>query len=166
MIQGKADAPVWVNITNDQVRLEDAGTLWGLDTKETQQEIWRRVSGDSLSDWYEVMDARTTQKPAVLCIGQAGENLSRIAVLMHDGANAAGQGGFGHHNKPSTGRNTRSGQGACGEYQFIVRAKGVDPGIYFIKQHLQPQAPAPDKSPGQIKDHILHRAVPRGEINP
>jgi len=37
----------------------------------------------------------TTQRPAVLTIGQAGENLSRLACLIHDASNAAGQGGFG-----------------------------------------------------------------------
>ncbi len=95
VIEGKADAPVWINIVNDQVSLEEAGTLWGLDTKETQQEIWTRVIGERLDDWHEAGEAITTQKPAVLCIGQAGENLSRIAVLMHDGGSAAGQGGFG-----------------------------------------------------------------------
>jgi aldehyde:ferredoxin oxidoreductase len=95
VIEGRADAPVWINIVNDQVSLEDARTLWGLDTKETQQEIWGRVTGERSDDWYETIDGNTTQKPAVLCIGQAGENLSRIAVLMHDGGNAAGQGGFG-----------------------------------------------------------------------
>jgi len=95
VIEGRADAPVWVNVVNDQITFEDASSLWGLDTKETQQEIWRRVTGDRLHEWREVGITHTTQKPAVLCIGPAGENLSRIAVLMHDGANAAGQGGFG-----------------------------------------------------------------------
>jgi aldehyde:ferredoxin oxidoreductase len=38
---------------------------------------------------------RTTQRPAVLTIGPAGENLSRVACLIHDAANSAGQGGFG-----------------------------------------------------------------------
>jgi aldehyde:ferredoxin oxidoreductase len=38
---------------------------------------------------------QTTQRPAVLAIGPAGENLSRVACLVHDASNAAGQGGFG-----------------------------------------------------------------------
>ena len=38
---------------------------------------------------------RTTQRPAVVTIGPAGENLSRLACLIHDASNAAGQGGFG-----------------------------------------------------------------------
>lgn len=95
VIEGRADAPVWVNIVNDQVTIEDARGLWGKGTRETQEEVWRRVTGERSDDWQEVGSAYTTQKPAVLCIGQAGEKLSRIAVLMHDGGNAAGQGGFG-----------------------------------------------------------------------
>jgi aldehyde:ferredoxin oxidoreductase len=38
---------------------------------------------------------QTTQRSAVLAIGPAGENLSRIACLIHDAGNGAGQGGFG-----------------------------------------------------------------------
>jgi len=95
VIEGRADAPVWVNIVNDRVTLEDARALWGRDTKETQEDIWQMVTGGKLDDWREAGGAYTTQKPAVLCIGRAGEKLSRIAVLMHDGGNAAGQGGFG-----------------------------------------------------------------------
>jgi len=95
VIQGKADAPVWVNIVNDQVIIENAKGLWGKDTRETQKEIWQRVTGERFDDWHEVASGCTTQRPAVLCIGQAGERLSRIATLIHDAGNAAGQGGFG-----------------------------------------------------------------------
>jgi len=95
VIEGRADRPVWINVINDQVTFEDAGGVWGLDAKKTQEEIWRRVAGEKLNDWHEAGAGLTTQKPAVLCIGQAGERQSRIAVLMHDGGNAAGQGGFG-----------------------------------------------------------------------
>jgi aldehyde:ferredoxin oxidoreductase len=49
-------------------------------------------------DWFELRGTDgglTTQRPAVLAIGPAGENLSRVACLIHDASNAAGQGGFG-----------------------------------------------------------------------
>jgi len=95
VIEGRADRPVWLNIINDQAALEDAGWLWGKDAKETQQEIWRRLAGERMDDWQQLGDALSTQKPAVLCIGPAGENLSRIGVLLHDSGSAAGQGGFG-----------------------------------------------------------------------
>ncbi len=86
VIEGSASAPVWVNVVDGAVSFEDARRLWGLDTRQTQEAIWTMVVGDS---------ATVSQMPAVLCIGPAGERLSRIAVLLHDGGNAAGQGGFG-----------------------------------------------------------------------
>jgi aldehyde:ferredoxin oxidoreductase len=96
VIEGAAEAPVWVNIVNDQVTFEEARSLWGLDTWETQQRIWRDVTGDAkFGEWLKVKDAQTTQKPAVLCIGPAGEHLSRSASLIHEAGNGAGQGGFG-----------------------------------------------------------------------
>ncbi|MBN1832183.1 MAG: aldehyde:ferredoxin oxidoreductase, partial [Deltaproteobacteria bacterium] len=62
----------------------------------TQEEIWRRVTSCARSgEWLDIGDHYTTQKPAVLCIGPAGENQVRIACLVHDAGNGAGQGGFG-----------------------------------------------------------------------
>jgi aldehyde:ferredoxin oxidoreductase len=100
VVEGKADKPVWIDIRNDKVRIKDAGHLWGLDTWQTQEKIWAEVmEGQAFGDWMKVggkdSEARTTQKPAVLTIGPAGENLGRIACLIHDVANASGQGGFG-----------------------------------------------------------------------
>jgi aldehyde:ferredoxin oxidoreductase len=70
--------------------------LWGTDTWECQQSIWGYLAGDeSYGDWIETEGSLTTQRPAVLAIGPAGENLSRVACLIHDASNAAGQGGFG-----------------------------------------------------------------------
>ncbi|MGD8791170.1 MAG: aldehyde ferredoxin oxidoreductase N-terminal domain-containing protein, partial [Anaerolineae bacterium] len=45
VIQGAADSPVWIDVRNDDVQIRDAGGLWGLDTWETQEDIWRQVSG-------------------------------------------------------------------------------------------------------------------------
>jgi len=91
-----ADEPVWINIINDKVTIESARTLWGLDTVETQEEIWRRVApGLRFGEWLMLGAEYTTQKPAVLCIGPAGEKQARIASLIHDAGNGAGQGGFG-----------------------------------------------------------------------
>jgi len=100
VIEGKADRHVWIDIRDGKVRIRDAGPLWGLDTWQTQQEIWREVIGGSkYGDWKDLVSSederRTTQRPAVLTIGVSGENLSRIAALIHDAGNAAGQGGFG-----------------------------------------------------------------------
>ncbi|MFC1914960.1 aldehyde ferredoxin oxidoreductase N-terminal domain-containing protein [Chloroflexota bacterium] len=101
VIEGKSNSPVWVKIVNDQVTFEDAGKLWGLDTWKTQEKIWEMMSsGQGYGDWLQVApekDAgRTTQRPAVLCIGPIGEVQARdLGCLIHDAGNGAGQGGFG-----------------------------------------------------------------------
>lgn len=101
VIEGAASSPVWINIVNDKVSIEDATGLWGMDTWATQQEIWRRVGGGSVNfdDWWDVAGSRdagrTTQRPAVLANGPAGDNLARNGCLVHDAGAGAGQGGFG-----------------------------------------------------------------------
>lgn len=100
VVEGKADTPVWVDIRDGDVHIRDATSLWGLDTWETQEEIWRRVSGGiSYGGWMELGLAEnageSTQRPAVVAIGPAGENLCRVACLIHDAGHASGQGGFG-----------------------------------------------------------------------
>lgn len=99
VIQGAADSPVWIKITDDKVSIEDANDLWGLDTYAAQQAIWAEMGAQRYGDWMQLGNSRssgrTTQLPAVLTIGPAGETLSRIAALVHDGGSGAGQGGFG-----------------------------------------------------------------------
>ena len=98
VIEGAAGSPVWVDIRNGDVKIRDAKELWGLDAWETQKRIWREV-GNGSGEWTNLgdpfTDGRTTQKPAVIAIGRAGEKRGRIACLIHDAGNAAGQGGFG-----------------------------------------------------------------------
>lgn len=100
VLEGKAEKPVWIDIRNGEVEIRDAKNLWGLDTRETQEKIWDEVSGGmGAHDWWQVGAARdggrTTMRPAVLTIGFAGEYQSRMASLVHDAGNGAGQGGFG-----------------------------------------------------------------------
>ena len=78
VILGKADKPVYLSIHDKDVEIKDAGHLWGLDTFETQQTLME-----------------SHPKSSVLTIGPAGENLSRIAIILNETASAAGQGGYG-----------------------------------------------------------------------
>jgi aldehyde:ferredoxin oxidoreductase len=98
VLEGKADKPVWIDIRNDKVEIRDAKGLWGKDTWDTQETIQAEVE-KKFNDWFEVgtsRDAgRTTQRPAVLAMGPAGENLVTYASLVHGSGNGAGQGGFG-----------------------------------------------------------------------
>jgi len=45
VIEGRAEKPVWINIINDKVTIEDAASLWGLNTHETQDRITSMVGG-------------------------------------------------------------------------------------------------------------------------
>ena len=100
-IVGKASEPVWVDIRNDDVKIRPCAplSLWGKDTWECQEIIWDYVAGkDKYGGWIKPAGdkgGRTTQRPAVVAIGPAGEHRSRLACLIHDAADAAGQGGFG-----------------------------------------------------------------------
>lgn len=99
VLEGQASEPVWIDIREAKVWIRPCRelSLWGKDTYETQQTIWRYIKQDSGDGWALPigMDIRTTQLPAVLAIGQAGENKSRMGCLIHDAGFVAGQGGFG-----------------------------------------------------------------------
>jgi aldehyde:ferredoxin oxidoreductase len=99
VVEGASDKPVYINIADDQVTLEDAASLWGLNTWETQESIWQEQSAKASvrygMDWQKIGNCFTIQRPAIVAIGPAGENRSRIASLVHGGGSGAGQGGFG-----------------------------------------------------------------------
>jgi aldehyde:ferredoxin oxidoreductase len=80
VVQGKAKKPVFINIVNDKVTIEDATSIWGKDTFEAQDMI-KADKGD--------------EKTQIAVIGPSGENLVRISPIIHRIGNAAGQGGFG-----------------------------------------------------------------------
>lgn len=97
-VVGKSDKPVWINIVDGKVTLEDASGLWGLDTQETQKQIRASVL-ETQGDWNELTSSRdggrSTQRPAVVTIGPNAEKFAPLASLIHDAGNGAGQGGFG-----------------------------------------------------------------------
>ena len=59
VLEGKAERPVWINIINDQVKIEDARELWGLDTWETQHRITSMVCGKTRfgEEWQQIGNA-------------------------------------------------------------------------------------------------------------
>jgi aldehyde:ferredoxin oxidoreductase len=68
IVEGESAKPVYLHIDKEGIRLLDAAELWGLDTQQTHQKL-REKHGKS------------TQ---VACIGPAGENLVRYAILISD----------------------------------------------------------------------------------
>ncbi|MDA8125968.1 MAG: aldehyde ferredoxin oxidoreductase family protein [Deltaproteobacteria bacterium] len=69
VIAGRASSPVYINIKNQEVRIEAAGHLWGKDSYETDDLLHREVDG----------------KASVAAIGRAGERLVRFAGIVVDG---------------------------------------------------------------------------------
>ena len=97
VVQGKADRPVWINIINDHVTIEDAKSLWGLNTYETQGEILSMVGARTRfgEEWLQVGNDYTTARPQIVCIGPVGESMTRVASLIHGSGISARTGGFG-----------------------------------------------------------------------
>ena len=78
IVRGKAEKPCWIEITNEDTILHFAPELWGKGVFETTE-----------------MLGQNNNKRNVLCIGPAGENLSRIAAIMNDRERALARGGPG-----------------------------------------------------------------------
>jgi len=43
VVEGASDKPVWINMIDDKVIIEDGKDIWGMDTWDTQEEVARRV---------------------------------------------------------------------------------------------------------------------------
>jgi len=78
ILNGASPAPVYLYIKNGGAELRDASPVWGLGTRDTEDRL-RELACDR--------DAR------VLCIGPAGENLNRAAMLANDYNHFAAQSG-------------------------------------------------------------------------
>jgi aldehyde:ferredoxin oxidoreductase len=78
IVRGKSATPVYIEIKPGGVELKDAALLWGKRVQETTAAL-----------------GQNNNKRNVLCIGPAGENLSRIAAIMNDGQRSLARGGPG-----------------------------------------------------------------------
>ena len=78
IVTGKAKNPVYLNINDDTVSIEDASHLWGSDTNQTTEGLWK-----------------THKNSGIISIGQAGENLVKFAIALVDRISTVGRGGFG-----------------------------------------------------------------------
>lgn len=78
VITGRAAKPTCITVNDGEIRLHDAGSLWGKDCYETR-DLVKRETGDC----------------SVACIGPAGENLVPLAAVINDAGRAAGRCGLG-----------------------------------------------------------------------
>ncbi|MBC7293780.1 MAG: aldehyde:ferredoxin oxidoreductase, partial [Thermoleophilia bacterium] len=79
VIKGASPSPVRVHVTADGAEILPADDLWGKDTFTVE----------------ETLLAQLDKRSAVLSIGVAGENLVRVASVMHEQAHSLGRGGMG-----------------------------------------------------------------------
>jgi len=80
VVKGKAEKPVYLWITEDNVEIRDASKFWGLGLHKAFKAI-----KEELKD----------SKASIIGIGPAGEKLVRIANVMSDDWRAAGRCGLG-----------------------------------------------------------------------
>lgn len=80
IVQGVSEKPVYLWIDDDHVELKNAQHLWGRNTHETERMLKEEI-GDS--------------ETRVLSIGQAGENLVKIAGIINEEDHAAARCGLG-----------------------------------------------------------------------
>ncbi len=80
VITGKAEKPVYIYLTDENVEIKDASDFWGKGIFYTHDELLNRHSG---------------RNPRVACIGPAGENLLKIACIGVDKYRQYGRGGVG-----------------------------------------------------------------------
>ncbi len=85
MIHGKADRPVWLEVSDASVTFHPADDLVGLDSMETE---------DRVKDWIK-QNRSEKAKCGVITIGPAGENLVSFAVIENDYWRSAGRTGVG-----------------------------------------------------------------------
>jgi aldehyde:ferredoxin oxidoreductase len=78
IVRGKAEKPVWIEVRNGEVLFHDATDLWGMRVYPLTEKL-----------------GQDNNRRNVLCIGPAGENLSRIAAIMNDRERAMARGGPG-----------------------------------------------------------------------
>jgi len=80
VITGKADKPTYLVIKEREVEFRSADSLWGQDTFATEDAIKKDEGEKNLG---------------VVCIGSAGENLVRFAIIENDYWRCAGRTGAG-----------------------------------------------------------------------
>ncbi|MFX1575545.1 MAG: aldehyde ferredoxin oxidoreductase family protein [Promethearchaeota archaeon] len=78
VVQGQAEKPVWIHITEDVVAIKDAKKYWGTTIHETERAL-----------------RKSDPKTQVISTGPAGEHLVRFACLTHNYFRNFGRGGLG-----------------------------------------------------------------------
>jgi len=92
VVNGRAEKPVYILVTDGKAEIRDAKKLWGLSGRETIKAL-----NNEIIDEFERKERRYGEwkEPAMLYIGPAGEKMVRTAAVMQKVSHAAGYGGYG-----------------------------------------------------------------------
>ena len=130
IIEGKADKPVWLAIVDDKVEIRDARRLWGNGIYRATAEICEEIGSDA----------------QVAAIGQAGENMVRMSVIMNSFSHSAGGlgGVMGSKNLKAIGvRGTGAVRIAADKKDWHDYIKYIDSILGANNQHVVPSTPQP-----------------------
>lgn len=130
IIEGRADRPVWLQVVDGKAEIRDARHLWGQGIRRTTVEINHQMGPEA----------------AVAAIGQAGENLVPLSVVINSYSHSAGGVGgvVGSKNLKAIGvRGTGSVRiaGDKQEWEKIVKLHLSLLGAN--NQHVVPNSPQP-----------------------
>ncbi|MBC2855124.1 aldehyde ferredoxin oxidoreductase [Cetobacterium sp. 2A] len=131
IIEGKSSRPVWLKIDDDNVSIEDASRVWGTGIKDTTAQLSSLMGKDA----------------SIAAIGQAGENMVNLSVIMTGISHSAG----GHGGV--LGSKMLKAIGVRGTQAVKIAGKGRDLlklNNYMMKdligannQHVVPSTPQP-----------------------
>ncbi len=130
IIEGKSDRPVWLSIVDGKAEIKDARHLWGQGIRRTTVEINQQMGTEA----------------SVAAIGQAGENLIPMSVVMNSFSHSAGGVGgvMGAKNLKAIGvRGTGSVRiaGNKNEWEKVIKLHLSLLGAN--NQHVVPNSPQP-----------------------
>ena len=80
IIKGKSKSPIYLLIEDEKITFKSADIIWGLDTYETNSKLKEILNDDRF---------------LISCIGPAGENLVKYALIDFEPHRQAGRGGLG-----------------------------------------------------------------------
>lgn len=78
VVSGRASTPVYLKVSDEKLEICDAGNLWGKDIFDTTETLWQEHG----------------KQYSVVSIGQAGENLVKLALCLVDKQSSLGKGGM------------------------------------------------------------------------
>ena len=130
IIEGRADRPVWLQVVDGKAEIKDARHLWGQGIRRTTVDINQQMGPEA----------------SVAAIGQAGENLVPMSVVINSYSHSAGGigGVMGSKNLKAIGvRGTGSVRiaGDKGEWEKVVKLHLSLLGS--VNQHVVPNSPQP-----------------------